>query len=155
MDGVDLDSSARSAAPLLDVSLFAASFPGDDEGRFVDWELVSVAKSLALGCWFRIESKGFDSSCGSLGDWPLRSACDWRGLGRFCVDGIVLGREAGSERSGPLDPADPDPADPGCAEPGGFAPDGVFARGVALLELEGCLFEFERSWGDSVSLDAF
>ena len=140
VDDVDLDSSARSTDPLFVASLVAGLSPGDDAGRFVDGELLSVAKSLGVGCWFRIESKGFDSSCESLGAWPLRSACDWRGIGRFCVDGIVPGCDAGSDRSGPLEPANP-----GCAEPGGFAPDGAFVRGVTLLELEGCLFAFERS----------
>ena len=101
MDDVGVDSSARSADPLLVASLLAESVEGDDEGRFVDGELVSVAKSLAVGCWFRIDSKGFGSSCERLDDWLLRSNCGWCGIGRFCVDGIVPGREAGSDRSGP------------------------------------------------------
>ena len=150
MEDVGLDSSARSADPLLVASLVVGSFPGDDAGRFGDGELLSVAKSLGVGCWFCFESKGFDSSFESLGAWPLRSACDWRGIGRFCVDGIVPGRDAGSDRSGPLEPADR-----GCAEPGGFAPDGAFVRGVTLLELEGCLFALERSLGGSDSFDEF
>ena len=132
MDEVGLDSSDRSAAPLLVAPLSAESFPGDDADRFVDWELLLAAKSLFAGCWFRFKSKAFGWSCRVLDDWPLRSACGGRGIGRFCVDGIVPGREACSDRSEPLEPADP-----GCAEPSGFAPDGVFVRGVSVLELEG------------------
>ena len=70
MDDVGLESSDRSAAPLLVAPLSVESFLGDDSGRFVDGELLLAAKSLSAGCWiwFRFESKGFDSSFGGLDD---------------------------------------------------------------------------------------